>query len=56
MGEKTGCSEPLSDSQRCMRIRTKKIIHFEDQEDTDISESEAAGGSGEGSQNSSAFK
>lgn len=44
MGGETECSELLSDSQRCMRIRTKilQIFHFEEWEDAGISESEAA--------------
>lgn len=42
MGGETGYSGLLSDSQRCMRIRIKKIIHFEEWEDAGISESEAA--------------
>lgn len=44
MGGETECSELLSDSQRCMRIRTKilQIIHFEECEDAGISERKAA--------------
>ena len=44
MGGETECSELLSDSQRCMRIRTKilQIIHFEEWEDAGISERKGA--------------